>query len=229
VFDTVLPRGCGACGAAGSSWCERCEGAVSRAGPAMVAVIRSPPAGLPPVQVAGVYAGPIRAALLAYKERGRRDLAPVLGAALARPVGVARQAAHGVAAVAIVPVPASRAGLRNRGFDHVSALIRAADALPPPEPLLRWRRQVADQAGLDRVHRAANLAFALDVARPAARAWPAGVAAVLVDDVVTTGATLGEAARACARAGIEVAGAAALLATRVGAPDATRDSAGGSL
>lgn len=233
LLDLVLPRGCGGCGAAGESWCPQCAHTVGRGGPPMVAVIRSPPVGLPPVQVAGVYSGPLRAALLAYKERGRRDLAPALGAALAHPVGAARRAARGAESVALVPVPASRAGLRGRGFDHVSALIRAADGLPSAEPLLRWQRQVADQAGLDRAHRAANLAFALDVSRPALRRWPQGVAVVLVDDVVTTGATLGEAARACCRAGIEVVGAAALLATRVvhAERNSTRrgDSAGGPM
>jgi predicted amidophosphoribosyltransferase len=214
VLDALLPRVCGGCGAAGSGWCHACDTALRTDGPGSLAAIWNRPTGVPPVHVAGRYAGPLRAGLLSYKERGRRDLAPVLGAALGGAVEHARASAFAATGVVLVPIPPSRAGLRERGFDHVGTLVRSAPGLPLPFALLRWRRQVADQGGLDRAHRAANLTGALVVSPAAARRWSPGAAVVLVDDVVTTGATLGEAARACAVAGIDVVGAAALLATK---------------
>lgn len=224
LVDAVLPRPCGGCRRPGVRWCARCDAAV-RAATALGAVAAPPGLRPLPVHVAGGYDGPLRNALLAYKERGRRDLAPILGAALAHAVRRARAAARSVDRLALVAVPASRAGWHERGFDHVTELLTAAPALPAPERLLRWRRRVADQAGLDRAERAANLAFALDTRAAVARRWHPNVAVLLVDDVVTTGATLGEAVRACERRGIAVAGAAALLATRA-VPAASARGAG---
>ncbi|WP_369688378.1 ComF family protein [Actinomadura macra] len=81
---------------------------------------------------------------------------------------------------------------------------------------LRHTRRVSDQAGLTVSERAANLAGALEAVP---RAKVAGRRVVLVDDVITTGATLAEAARALRAADAEVIGAATLAATqRRGAP-----------
>jgi predicted amidophosphoribosyltransferase len=84
---------------------------------------------------------------------------------------------------------------------------------------LRLRRRVADQAGLDATARAANLRQALGV--PDRRVPDVeGRAVVVVDDVVTTGATLAEAIRALREAGAVVLGASTVAATqrRQGAP-----------
>ena len=97
-------------------------------------------------------------------------------------------------------MPSSRAALRTRGRDHVRELTRHAVAelraagLPAAElRLLRRRGRVQDSAALSAAQRRANLAgtFLLDP-RPA-RTGP-GALLVLVDDVVTSGATLTEAA-----------------------------------
>ncbi len=117
--------------------------------------------------------------------------------------------------VLLVPVPSSRAAVRERGQDHARRLAaaaaralrsdgRAARALP----LLAPARRTADQSGLSSAERAANLAGALRV-----RGRPPPGPVVLVDDVVTTGATLVEAARALRAAGVPVTGAAVVAAT----------------
>ncbi|MDT7749481.1 MAG: hypothetical protein QOD96_3143, partial [Pseudonocardiales bacterium] len=78
LADLVLPAGCAGCGAAGPPWCARCGAGVGPPG-TVVGV-----AGTDCATVAvGAYSGPLRAALLAYKERGRRELAAPLGALLA--------------------------------------------------------------------------------------------------------------------------------------------------
>lgn len=165
------------------------------------------PPGLPRLMAASSYDGPVRAALLAHKEHGRRGLGRPLGAALGRAVA----GVDGRRGVVLVPVPSSRAAVRARGDDHARRLaLAAARELPGARalPLLVPARAVADQSGLDARQRTANLAGALRARQPLD-----GVPVVVVDDVVTTGATLAEAVRALRAAGADVRGAAVVAAT----------------
>lgn len=204
LVDLVLPRRCVGCGTHGASVCRTCLGADA---PRVVEVD-----GLRVVASAD-YTGGARTALLHYKERGRRDLAGPLGAALG---GAADILVPGGGAW-LVPVPSSARARRARGGDHVLALARAARRGRPVgvARLLRHARAVQDSAGLTIDERAANLAGAL-VARPVAdpgRPDRPVRPVVVVDDIVTTGATLREAARALASAGWPVLGAAVVAAT----------------
>lgn len=207
VWDLVLGAACAGCGAPGRPWCRACRTDLAgcRDRPPRPARVLPAPAGLPATWAAGAYDGALRTAVLAYKERGRRELARPLGGLLA---GAACRAAGSGRAVTVA-VPASPAARRTRGYDHVALLVRSAVAhgAPPAAPLLRWSRETADQAGLGAGARAANLAGAL-LARDCA-----GAQVVVVDDVVTTGATLAEAARALRSAGARVLGAATVAAT----------------
>ena len=75
LLDLLLPGACGGCGAPGPGWCAACGARLVPSWPAL-------PGG-PPVVAVGRYRGPLRTALLAYKERGRRDLAAPLARLLA--------------------------------------------------------------------------------------------------------------------------------------------------
>lgn len=211
VWDLLLGAACAGCGAPGRPWCRACRSALAAAaGPPRLARVLPAPAGLPATWTSGWYEGPVRTALLAYKERGRRELARPLGALLA---GALCHAATAGVTVA-VGIPTSPSARRDRGYDHVGLLLRAATAhgAPPAAGLLRWSRRTDDQAGLSARTRARNRAGSL-VARPCA-----GVRVVIVDDIVTTGATLAEASRALRAGGAQVVGAATVAATRRRAP-----------
>lgn len=237
LVDLVLPgrcAGCGSvCGAGRTSLCASCSGLLAL--PPRHVVPDPAPAGLPPVWAAAPYEGAIRRVIVAYKERGRWSLSLVLGRSLGAAVRAARAGAgaasdgHGVSAgpsahheeeLLLVPVPARRAGVRTRGYDVVGRLaqgavaaLRATEVRAAVLPLLTHTRDVADQADLDAVGRAANLHGAFAVP-PRRMRCARGRRVVIVDDVVTTGVTLTEAARALQAAGAVVACAATVAATR---------------
>ncbi|WP_298868099.1 ComF family protein [uncultured Microbacterium sp.] len=128
---------------------------------------------------------------------------------LARPLGLALRsvlAAQAPAGALIVPVPTGRAAYRRRGYRVPELLVARAGFTP--ERMLRAARRTGDQRGLGRADRARNVAGSLRAVRPGG-----GREVVIVDDVVTTGATLDEAARALRAAGFRPICAVALAAT----------------
>ncbi len=182
--DLVLPAPCPGCGAPGERWCATCRAGWRR--PRWYEV-----PGLPPVIALARYAGAAREVVLAYKERGRRDLAGLL----AEHVGDALTALD-VPPAAIVPAPSRPAAARARGGDHMRRLARAVvdrsggrgpATVPCVAPALALGRRARDSVGLDADARAANLARHLRL-RPTGLP-PPGCAVVLLDDVATTGAT----------------------------------------
>jgi predicted amidophosphoribosyltransferase len=217
ALDLVLPQECLGCGRPGAPVCPDClqplRGRPRRHAPTPT------PAGFPPTWAVAPYDGVVRAAVVAHKEEGRRDLAPALAGALTCSLQAALGEATGRAdaPVLVVAVPSRRASRRARGDDPTARLARLAVARSGSArarlvPLLRHARTVADQAGLDAAAREANLAGAFVVRQMPRWAGPAP-AVVVVDDVVTTGATLAEAARALRRAGAGPVGAAVIAAT----------------
>lgn len=158
---------------------------------------------------------------MAYKERGAVALAGVLAEAVARAAAAALGRAGGWAAegFAVVPVPSARRSVRDRGHDPVGRLavltarrLRESGWRAEAWPALGQIRRVADQAGLSCAERSSNLVGSLQVTT-AANGPPAAFA-LLLDDILTTGATLAEAARAVRSAGLRVPLAVTVGATR---------------
>lgn len=187
----LAPVACAGCGADDRALCPACRAALAPAlrydrlddGTPLVSALE--------------YAGPVRQAILAFKERGRTDVAR----ALARPLAAAmRDAAERIPfadAPAMCAVPSSRAAFRRRGYDPVSVVVRAAGWRPVP--LLRHTRRHEEQKALGQAERARNVVNSL-----AARHPVTGRRLIVVDDIVTTGATITEAVRALRAAGGEV-------------------------
>ncbi|MFD0151519.1 ComF family protein [Streptomyces sp. NPDC055721] len=203
IAGLVLPVACGGCGRPRSVLCPECAAALTGAGPCRVRPAPEP-AGLPVVHAVAPYADSVRDLLLAHKERGALALAGPLGGALADAVTAAAGPATGPGSppLLLVPVPSSRSSVRARGHDPTRRIALAAAArlrrggrAARVVPVLRQRRYVADQAGLGARGRLANLSGALEVVAGGARLLEAG-RVVLVDDLMTTGASLAEAARA---------------------------------
>ena len=176
VVSLVYPRRCAGCQRDGVDVCRACLGALEPGW-------RSAIGGAPAVRFAAPYSGWVRQALIDYKSGAEYQvhaLAAVLRTVLPPPS-------------LVVPVPTTRAKVAQRGFDTVTALAQAADAVCLP--VLQVTRPVADQVGLGARQRRANLHGAFRAtALVGPRVW-------VLDDVVTTGATLGEAARALRLAG----------------------------
>jgi predicted amidophosphoribosyltransferase len=228
LSDLVLPDGCAGCGRtrAPGGLCARCCRLLTSPRARRVRPVPEPP-GLPAVHAALAYADEPRAVLLAHKERGGLRLAAPLGASLAAAVAAGLAAggsrAGGPAArrIALVPVPSARRASARRGHDPVrrtaraaAARLRAAGRPACTFPVLRQVRYVADQSGLGPGPRAANVRNAFGVVAGAGTLL-AEAEVVLVDDVMTTGASLVEAARAVRAAGA-VRVRAAVVAARSG-------------
>jgi predicted amidophosphoribosyltransferase len=210
ITGLVLPVDCAGCGHPRTELCERCTGLLGGAASARRVRPSPEPPGLPPVYAAGRYGDEVRAVVLAHKERGALGLARPLGTALAG--AVRRVGAAGP--LLLVPVPSARRAVARRGHDATARMARAAarelrrQGVPARAmTVLRHGRPVADQAGLTAAERLANLSGAVGAA---GRGLPLLAAApvVLVDDLMTTGASLTVAAQAVTAAGGRVAGAA---------------------
>lgn len=192
---------CAGCDLLGTLLCDEC-------GRALVAapVRQKTPGGLP-VTAALVYRAVTARCIRRLKEEGETLLSRPLGAAL----GTALEAAIADDACdaerpLLVPVPTSTAAFRRRGYRVPELLIRRAGFMS--SRLLASARSTADQRGLDALERGRNVSGSMR-ARHARDAREV----LVIDDVVTTGATLDEAARALTTAGFRVCGAVTLAAT----------------
>jgi len=194
--DLLLGAACPGCGRPSRALCATCTIAIAP----RPTVVRTNPVD---VAASGEHTDVLRLTIVAWKEEGRASLLRPLAHLLASSVVLVLGASP--APVVLVPVPTSRRSRRARGADVVdqlacaaAGLLRGAGADVTVRQALRVARRTADQSGLDARDRARNLAgaFALRSADGLA-----GATVVVVDDIVTTGATIAEAVRALAAAG----------------------------
>src|SRR5918999_5925458 len=174
---------CLRCGRTGSRLCESCA-------PDGILRLATPP----DIEVAVArwsYDGAVRQLILDLKLRGARASADPLIRGL-------REAAIGgrLSGRTITWVPGRKRDLWNRGFDHAEMLARGvgAELGLPARPLLRRIATAPDQSGLSATERLVNLKGVFQAA-------PCPERVVLVDDVITTGATLIACAAALKKGG----------------------------
>jgi ComF family protein len=208
LLDLVLPPRCAGCGDVGAGLCATCIAQIRwisdevcrRCGRPLVKEARCLACQRDPLAIDGIvaaaeYSGPVRAAVLRFKYRYRRDLARALEQVLLRGT-----AARLPPADLVIPVPLHPSRRRARGFNQAEDLARALaghlgchyDSHALVRVLL-----TPPQAGLSRLERRRNLAGAFRAQPPRV----AGRRVIVVDDVCTTGSTL----EACAEA-LRVAG-----------------------
>jgi predicted amidophosphoribosyltransferase len=226
----LAPVSCAGCGADDRGLCSAC-----RAQLVPTLVEQRLDGGLSVVS-ALPYDGVARRSILALKEQGRTDLARPLGRVLAVAVVSAIDAfalgtdcsaeslypAAGLdlagpnssgprtaapVTIELAIMPASSRSYRRRGYDPVRLLARRAGA-PIARVGLRAGRGIATQKTLDREGRKVNLVNSMRATRRLN-----GRRLMLLDDVVTTGSTLLEAARALRSAGADVVGCVTLAYT----------------
>ncbi|MGM1017717.1 MAG: ComF family protein [Actinomycetota bacterium] len=191
----LLGSCCAGCSLPGAALCTTCRAELAST-PRTVHT----PAGLP-VTALLTFDGVVARCIRAMKEEGRTGLVAPLARPL-RPEITREQSAY------VVPIPTSAAAFRRRGYRVAELLVRGAGA--HPRRLLRVGRAVADQRGLGRSDRVRNVHESMRV-----RGLLAPGPVVLVDDVITTGATMDEATRALADRGFAVVAAVALAATPI--------------
>jgi predicted amidophosphoribosyltransferase len=236
LLALAIPVDCVCCGAEDLALCVACERRVRqmtrhpfRAEAEAPALMDVHGRVILPVVAAGVYRDELAKAVLSFKRHGQHQLQRVLSRALAHAVAAA---VHPGSSILLVPVPSSTGAFVRRGFTPVDLLLdppeggsfpdgtQVLDVLRKTRPRRGAWGVPGGQKGLGRGARASRVRGSMRVARRKLDAV-AGRRCVIVDDVLTTGATLAEAARALHEGGAVVSGAVVLAVTR------PPDSAGG--
>jgi predicted amidophosphoribosyltransferase len=201
AWAVLAPTQCSGCGVPDRALCDACRLSLSP-------VVRGIERNGHTVWCGLDYAGVARRVIGAYKDGGRTDAASALAMPLRQAIIAALAAGSSASgAVHLVTIPSSRAAWRIRGYHPVELLLKRAGLRSTPA--LRQTGEARDQVGLERDARIRNKSGSLAATRAAQ-----GLNCVIVDDIVTTGATLLEARRAVIAGGGTVVALAALAETR---------------
>lgn len=205
AWAVLSPVSCAGCDADDRALCPACRAALA------LDLRRGALADGTPVFSALRYSGPVRRTILAFKEQGRTDVARALARPLSQVLGLAvEHAARAGAEVRLTTVPSTRAAYRRRGYDPVALLVAKAGG--HPVRLLRHTRAHQAQKSLGQAERSRNLVGSLAARHPR-------FGSIVVDDIMTTGATLTEAVRAIRAAGGQVDAAVTLAFTERNLPN----------
>lgn len=223
MVEVLFPTKCAGCDLPGELLCSKCREALPRIDPVRACPHCCAPygwlvctecwdteVGLDRAVAVGVLDRPLSRCVTIYKDAHERRLSGVLGELLADEIQarwgspLARPPAQSPVADVIVPIPASAKAIRRRGYDHTLLLadsVSRHSGIPCVAALEHVRS--ADQRSLSREERLANMqhAFVLSAATTlgqgvatAPSALPIPDRVLLIDDVMTTGATLSAAA-----------------------------------
>lgn len=215
--DLIIGASCAGCGRPAITLCEACEALLTPephiAWPRPTPAILNTPTPVVPI-ASGIHEGALRAVLAQFKEEGRFGLLRLLSHFLAASVCLAAPANS---RLVLVPIPSTPFTRIRRGQDTIGELARAsASALrsigmdcSAKAPLAHARR-VADQSGLTARERSINMTGALRMRSPAGLD---GRRIIVVDDILTTGATVAEATRVLSSAGFRPSAIAVIAAT----------------
>ncbi len=208
ALAVLMPVSCASCQHPDRSLCAACTGAlqVAERHPAELFRQYLTVGAAPNIEVVSTlrYEETVRRIILAFKQNDRTDVAR----RLAEPLAIAVRAVVVAAGdrVELAPVPSSRAAYRRRGYDPVRVLLRHAGLASGRVLTVVANR--SQQKKLGTLERFENVAGSMAAIRTLA-----GRRFVIVDDVMTTGATISEAARAITAAGGVVVGAVTLAFT----------------
>ncbi|MDP9269437.1 MAG: ComF family protein [Chloroflexota bacterium] len=190
LIDVLLPPSCAGCGRYGSLLCDACRASFRSASPAAVTFVQADPSvvigdALTLAIAAFRYEGALRRTLQRLKYGGGARLAGPLATAAAPAL---RRLMEMSGPLPLVPVPVHMVRQRERGYNQAALLARSLGVSThrPVVDVLRRARATTKQHRLDRAGRLRNLRDAFLVV-PGARPPPE---LILVDDILTTSATL---------------------------------------
>ena len=204
ILNIVMPARCIWCGQIGSVLCEVC-----------VTKIKQPIRQVSRLEISGyaanAYSEKIATLIHEFKENQQLSLSKNMAAVMWP--GLEK---FDLAKALLVPMPSKKTSFAMRGFNPAEELAkkisqlaaRDANIRVPVSKCLKITGSVLDQAALSGEARRTNLEGNISVT-----GFPAGYSAILIDDVVTTGATLREAQRCLAKAGVSVQGFLAFAET----------------